>query len=246
MADLQSWSSKDCCVRNRRLVESGEKATKVDLGFFRRVKLVQGSIPRAGYADAKLTSRMKVRQTNVDITDIRCSVLEAICRHRRQQPIDFGQVIKERCANDVLDVIKEKLNPDAFERLIADYFERQGASVRIPPKNERDKQGDADVEATFPHLRLIIYVQAKHHEGETNEWAVEQIEKYVEHRKLSEHDRHYDHVAWVVSTATFSEDCRRRVESERAESAGAIQLVEGQEFAKMLLDVGIEAVGRLR
>ena len=157
-----------------------------------------------------------------------------------------GQVIKERCANDILDVIKENLNPDAFERLIADYFERQGASVRIPPKNERDKQGDADVEATFDHLRVIIYVQAKHHEGETNEWAVEQIEKYVEHRKLGERDGHYDHVAWVVSTATYTEDCRRRVESERAESAGAIQLVTGQEFAEMLLDVGIEAVGRLR
>ena len=46
----------------------------VDLGFYRKVKPVLLNIPRDGYADQELYSRMKIQQTNADISDLAESV----------------------------------------------------------------------------------------------------------------------------------------------------------------------------
>ena len=118
-----------------------EEGTSVDLGFFRRVVPLARDIPRDGYADAKLTSRMKVQQTNVEITDLQESIENAIVRYRENRPINFRRQVLDRCASDVLDTILNFQTPDQFEKLIARYFQRQGASTDIPAKNEPDKGG---------------------------------------------------------------------------------------------------------
>ena len=212
----------------------------LDLGFFRRVNEVQRDIPRSGYADAALTSRMKVRQANVEITDLSENIGNAIIAFKEKRPINLRDKVLEKCAADVRETLLSELTPDKFEKLIKRFFERQGASAIIPPKNERGKEGDADIVATFSPLNLIVNVQAKHHQGETNEWAVQQIDSYRDNRQETTTGDEFTQAAWVISTAEyFSENCN---ELARAEG---VRLINGIEFSRMLLDAGLEQLDHL-
>ena len=237
LKDLKSWDDRSALVQKGCIVEqNGEDSREIDLGFFRRVELVERDIPRDGYADAALTSRMKVRQTNVEITDLRESIKKSIACFQKKQPINLHRLIMDRCASQVQDTILKNQTPGQFEKLIEKYFERQGASTNIPRRNAPDKEGDADIVATFESLGIVFYVQAKRHEGETDTWAVEQIRSYTEkNHRDSRADDDFTRVPWVISTAeSFSKDCQKQ-----ARKAG-VRLISGIEFARMILDAGIE------
>ncbi len=207
----------------------------IDLGFFRKIKEVETEIPRADYANNALIARMKVRQTNVDISDLRKYVEEAISRRREKKPINIVTSIREDCNGKVLSRIQEELNPNRLEKLLKWYFKRIGASsVDIPSKNERGKKGDADIVATFEPIKTIIYVQAKHHKGTTDEWAVKQINSYVKNKNELEKDDGYTKIPWVVSTAkNFSKDCTEKAAHNN------VYLIDGMELASRILDAGI-------
>lgn len=238
--DLKSWSGKKALINDGYLFENDDQKKKLDLGFFRLVKKVQRSIPRSGYADSALTSRMKVRQTNVEITDLRQSVEQAIDAFRGQKPINLREIVLEECATKVREAILEKLNPDKFERLIKAYLDRQGAETIIPAKNEREKSGDADVVATFCPLNIIINVQAKHHHGKTDDWAVKQIDNYRDNKEEELTGDGFTQIAWVISTAeSFTEKCEELARTE------GVRLINGIEFSKMLLDAGMEQLSRI-
>ena len=57
----------------------------IDLGFYRKVKPILYNIPRRGFADQKLTSRMKIRQTNAEISDLMESVESARKAYEEQK-----------------------------------------------------------------------------------------------------------------------------------------------------------------
>ncbi len=80
-----------------------------------------------------------------------------------------------------------------------------------------------------------MYVQAKRNDGETDEWAVEQIKQYAADKSAIGSDEEFRRLAWVVSTAEkFSRACRELARQSQ------VRLVDGNEFARMLLDTGIE------
>ena len=123
--------------------------------------------------------------------------------------------------------------PTRLEELIKWYFERIGASAVIPAKNESGKEGDADIEATFEPIRTIIYVQAKHHVGTTDAWAVEQITSYVKNKGLGREDG-YTRIPWVISTAReFSPECRNEAKRHQ------VYLINGRELATRMLEAGM-------
>ena len=208
---------------------------RIDLGFFRKVKCVARGISRSDHADNKLSSRLRVRQTNVDIDDIRDRVDEAIARQKKGTSINLASEIKKECADKFLSLITEKLDPGQLEALIRGYFKRIGASsVCIPAKNERDKEGDADIVATFEPIKTIIYVQAKRHTGTTEAWAVEQINSYVKNKELGPGDD-YTRIPWVISTASeFSPACVDKAKQHR------VHLINGRELATRMLEAGME------
>ncbi len=212
----------------------------IDLGFARRVKIIQKDISRYDYADTNLTSRMKVRQTNVQITDLEESVIKAVERAHKNKPIRFRNEISKEIIPIIRSIIQTKLNPDKFENLIKLYFERIGASsVIIPPKNSPKKVDceDVDIIATFDLLKTIYYVQVKHHSGETSSWGVEQISllKELKHDRL---DDGYTKVYWLLSSSEqFSEECINYAKEAK------VQLIDGNAIASMLLDAGFFGVG---
>lgn len=211
----------------------------IDLGFFRKITPIVTDISRYDFADSPLTSRMKVRQTNVNIDDLKESIENAIKAYRENKPINLHSLILESSLDNTLGIIKKELNPDKFEALIMWYFKRIGANEAfIPAKNEPDKEGDADIIASFEAIKTIIYVQAKFHSGVTSSWAMEQIDKYKGHKETM--DDGYSKIGWVISTAdNYSKECLEKAKSNN------IQLIDGKQFTKMLLEVGISHLHEL-
>ena len=233
-ARLPATSGEDerIWVGDDGLLCEGDNA--VDLGFFREVEPIAVNIERSKYADAALTARMKARNTTLNIGNIKSSVERAIAGKKADSPINLYKDIINDSAQKVLNRIQKKLNPDKFERLIKWYFEHIGATnAFILPKNEPNKSGDADILAYFKPLRTTIYVQAKHHKGEAGGEAVEQITEYIG-QKQGPQDETGTQIGWVISSADkYSEEAIKNARENN------IELINGLEFATMLLEAGI-------
>ena len=217
------------------LIEDDENNTVIDLGLLRYVKPIAEHISRYKFADAALISRLKVRQTNVNINDLESSILTAIERAKNNKPIDFrgelDDIIPHICKS-----IQNTLDDRKFERLVKWYFERIGASnVDIPSRNPSDKESfeDIDVIGTFDHLKTVFYVQVKHHNGITADWAAKQIAQAKKIHEKSDNGDGYTRVYWALTSAKdFNEECKQHAQENN------IQLITGYEFASMLIDVG--------
>lgn len=229
--DLQTWGKQKVVLDGSLLVS--EKGKVFDLGFARKIRMLHKQVSRAKFADAKLTSRMKIRQTNGSLNDLKKSVDKSIAHYTENSPIHLHSILLDKASALVLDVIKNELNPDKFEKLVSTYFKSIGANeVSIPAKNERDKEGDADIVAVVENLKLIIYTQVKFHKGQINEWGTNQILEYKTNKESM--DDGYNKIAWVITTADAFND-----EAEKIAAENDIQLIDGLEFSKMLLNAGI-------
>lgn len=232
--DLQAWNNKPVSTDGQFLF--AENGRRYDLGFARKVKVLHEEISRADYAKSALTSRMKIRSTNADISDLSSDITQSIMAFNEKKPINLYEIIKEKTADIVLSEIKTCLTPDKFEQLIVNYFNAIGADeAKIPPKNKTDKEGDSDVIVSFEKLKLIIYVQAKHHIGTTYQHAVNQVQDYRENHEQT--DDSYSRVAWVISTADEFDQTARNIAAENQ-----VHLIDGKEFAEMLLNAGLDAL----
>lgn len=203
-----------------------------DIGFVVKFELLR-RLPRS-YADSALTSRMKYRGTNCEISDLQNSIRQALAA---DGPVSIHDSICAKAAEDVLAAIQEKLNDQTLELTIKWYMQRMGADrVEIPAKNQPGKEdgADADIIAEFNDLGLVYYIQAKKHDQQTSAWAVEQIERY--RQQMQPEGSNITYIAWVVSTGQFDENM-----SERAKEAN-VRLIGGLEFAQMLLHCGIQDI----
>lgn len=231
---LEDWHGRQVYLDNStNLLKCSEDDKIIDLGFCIRVSLLEKDIPRAEYTDAMLASRMKIRQTNADITDLQKHVEEAVEAFRLKCPIKLSSKIMAEVEESVYGIITDYLTPDKWEQLIRLYFEKLGAtSIEIPAKNESSKEGDSDIVATFEALRTIYYVQAKFHKGVTeSDWALKQVDAYTGWKNET---GEYSTVMWVISSA---EDFSETVKTTAKEKD--IQLISGPEFIRMLLENGI-------
>ena len=205
---------------------------QVDLGFVVKVKLIKKDQPRM-YADAPLIARMKIRSANADVTDLKNSIEEFKVS---TGPISLREKIIRETKESLKRIINNNVSPDVLERLIKWYFEKRGAdNVWIPPKNgDKIDKSDADVIADYNDLGLKFYVQCKKHCGETNDWAVEQIDLYKDNL---EENQDVTCIPWVVSTAeNYNEKAILR-----ARESG-IRLIALDELVEMLLSVGIDTI----
>lgn len=215
------------------------KATneEIDLGFFIQVKPILTNIPRDGYCDTKLIYRMKIRNATADISDLEKEVDTAIARFKNDNPINFHYEAINAIKENFIETILQKLTDSEFEKLVKWYLEKIGATeVFIPSKNETGKSdfADADVVATFELLKCIVYVQVKHHNGYTSDWAVHQIARYKEQKEDLAVE--YTYLSWVLSSGEFSEEVNAKAKSE------GVRLIDKHEFSEMLIDLGLEGI----
>lgn len=208
------------------------KTEYYDIGFLVSIEELK-RMPRS-HAAADLVSRMKMRQTNANINDLANSVQEALSA---LGPISLHDAIQDAAAENIHSVVKKHLTPDKLECVVSWYMKKKGANrTYIPAKNERGKENgaDADVIAEFDDLGVIFYIQVKKHEGETDEWAIQQISEY-QRQKQNDGDG-YTCISWAVSTAEFSEKAILK-----AGEAG-VRLVGGNDLMKMFMDCGISDI----
>jgi hypothetical protein len=225
--------------------------TDADLGFFRRVEPVSAkslNISRYDYCDAALASRMKIRVTTAEITDIALSVDNTLHAFAQKCPLKLFSQVGPQITDLLLGTIKAQLNPDKFELLIKWYFTRLGATVvTIPAKNESGKEGDADIIATFEPLRTIFYIQAKFQQGQISEWGAKQVLDYVNNvrsnmaKKALRGDSiiqdNYIRNSWLVSTCdSFSSECISIAQEND------LLLISGKDFADMLIKAGLAGI----
>jgi len=216
-----------------------------DLGFARNVRRIhthERDISRAKFADAALTARMKIRSTTADISDLRENITRSLKRFNEDRPINLHATLFDLHAETTLEAIRDDLDPDKLESLIRWYLEKAGGKAVIPAKNESGKEGDGDIVAVFEAIKTIIYVQAKKHDGETDDWAVQQIVAYRDQKQKGVNDSEsiddgYARIAWVISTAeSFSSECIALAKDNN------VLLINGPDFVKMLLNAGIEGL----
>ena len=217
--------------------------SEVDLGFYVKVRpLIDHNgntfAPRDGFMSNNLLKKLKYRGTNLDITDQKADIDEAIRRVRENDRIDFYEKVKEKTIVPIRDAMVKEINDRKFEKLVQYYFEKQGAHVETPAKNShKAEEGDADVIASFDRLDITILVQVKQHEDVTGEYAVQQIKEYVARQS----DDGSTLIGWVISSGDgFSE----RAQHE-ANQGNRIRLIDGKEFAEMLLDVGFSDINKV-
>lgn len=216
---------KDACVPSQRRNEA-------DIGWEWPVEILADMCtPRDAYASTGLLSRMKCRQTTLNIGNLAEDVDLALMRFQNKNPFTLFGELAEKCH----EALQKSGAPDHFESLVLDYLTRQGAEAQILSKNYSDKgEGDCDVSAVFRPLRLTISVQCKKHVGETNEFAVQQIVDYA--NRFKDSDDNWTYVNWVVS---FADDFTKKAKDLAAENG--VILINGQEFCKMLIANGIGA-----
>ena len=234
---LVDWNGQPVHLKeNGYLYDSKEEEDYVDLGFYRKVNfLIKERIPRSEYADQDLFSRLKIRQTNANISDLKNSLNKAIRRFKEKKPIYLRASIIEETWETVLNNIRKLQNDMKFEELVGWYLETVGGtSIKTPAKNESPtEEGDADRVAFFDKIGVAIMVQAKKHTAETDSWAVTQIESF---NKNHLYDR-YKTILWVISTCDkFSE------KAQRLAAENEVRLINGEEFAKMIIDVGLDGL----
>lgn len=217
------------------------KGEESDIGFYVEVEEIRRDIQRS-YANSALQSRMKIRQTNTNISDLADEV-NAVSE--RNAPVDIHDVITDKTSKIILDAIREHVKPEDVEKLVMWYMRKAGASKVYKPqkpegKTEEYNYADADVAAEFSSLGVNIYIQVKKHDGETGSWAVEQIKKYRELQAENFADGDTN-ILWVLSTAgEFS------VEAESLARENSVRLINGIEFAGMLADAGISDINSFR
>lgn len=215
----------------------------VDLGFFIKVETVlvgENPKPRS-YADSKLISRMKIRQTNGDITDLANEVESAIVA---KKPHDVYAIFTEEIKNKFIkDNIFGEYTPDQIEMLVAQYFKKIGADdVKILAKNEPGKPdgSDADVEATFTDLKTTYYVQVKHHRDKTGIEGLNQIKEYIDYINSSPVDEDEVDIAWLLTTGVFADAVKQKAKEYHDNGEANIRLIDGREFVEMIFNAGID------
>ena len=135
-------------------------------------------------------------QANADIPDCLEHIEAALGANA---PVDLHEKHAGTAVKALFDSLSEHA---ALERIAAAYMKKGADSIVIPPKNKPGKTGcaDCDVRAVFEPLRLVFFIQVKHHIGETDSRAVRRIAEYTEARAGGDG---FTYIPWVISTAKF-------------------------------------------
>lgn len=89
-----------------------------DIGFVWKVKPIVKDISRKDIFDSKLTSRMKIYNTNSNITDLRENIERIITQYRDNKLYNFHTDMVESSLESINKIIDDRLTPDKFEQLV--------------------------------------------------------------------------------------------------------------------------------
>jgi predicted Mrr-cat superfamily restriction endonuclease len=218
----------------------GEKV-KEDTAYRRDVKWLNSKkpIPR-DWAKSALIARMKTQGTSAAATDLLPEILECLQRAASGAAPTFLEKLQQKLIDETLKEIQEGFMSEfAFERLIQQVLLRQGAiEARIVPSNE--DQG-ADVVATFRvagTFSQTVAVQAKYWKPQppVGQQVVKQLIKGIEAENAV--------LGLVITTGRMAEDAGIIAEEYFNDTGIRIELLDGKQFAKLIVELGISPADR--
>jgi predicted Mrr-cat superfamily restriction endonuclease len=209
-----------------------------DTAHRRSVKWLNDGEPLArGTARAALQSRMKARQTCVEATDLLPEIQDALDAAGSDGEPSFDSDLRQKLVQGTLEELRQgRLNDRDFEQLVKAVLQSLGGeNVTITP---RSKDQGADVTALFSvadTFSFTVAAQAKHYQEDPPVPAgdVEQLRDGM--------DAEGSTLGWLVTSGVFSEEAEKRRDEIEEESGYQIQLVDGEQFAALIVDGGLRA-----
>lgn len=207
-----------------------------DTAYRRPVQWLNGEKPiRREVAKSALIARMKTQGTCAYATDLLDEIKECLQIASSAQAPTFQTDLQSRLVRETLDELRGgRMDSFGFERLIQTVLKGLGAEdVRIVPRNQ-DK--GADIRATFlvaGAFRQIVAVQAKHWQPNppVGKEVVEQLIKGIEAESAN--------LGMVITSGTISSEAEEVARKYFDEKGTQIELVDGVQFAKLIVEHGI-------
>ena len=186
-------------------------------------------------ARSALISRMKTQGTSAYATDLLEEIQECLSVAEKGQKPKFENDLQSRLIREVLSELQGgRMESFGFERLIATVLTSLGAEeVRIIPRSQ-DK--GADLIAIFRVagvFQQVVAVQAKHWRPEppVGRDVVEQLIRGMEAESAT--------LGMVVTSGSIGDDAVQAAEKHFEEKGIRIELVDGEQFAKLIVEHGI-------
>ena len=211
---------------------------EADSAYRRPVRwLNQGkSIPRS-HARLGLNSRMKIRGTCADASDLLAEIEECIDLAAQGLAPTFQNDLQNRLVRETLSELRSgHIENYGFEKLIGNVLEKLGGlDVRIVP---RIKDMGADLVAFFRVAGVFRYkvaVQAKHWQPHppVGRTEVEQLINGIEAEEAQ--------LGMLITSGTIAEEAYQVAEKYLEEEGVRIEMVDGEQFSKLIEEIGITA-----
>lgn len=206
-----------------------------DSAYRRPVKWLNSKqpIPRS-HAKSALISRMKIQGTSASATDLLGEIRECLDIAASGDNPSFHSDLQSSLIKQALNELRDgRIDSFGFENLIKNLLQSLGAKqARVIPRNQ-DK--GADVVATFlvaETFPLVVAVQAKH-------WRPEPpVDRHVIDQLVSGMEAESADLGMVITTGAFSDDAVCAAKECLESSGKKIELVDGEQFAKMIVEHG--------
>ena len=209
-----------------------------DTAYRRDVQWLNDKKPiRRDMAKSALISRMKTQGTCAYATDLLDEIKECLLLVSKGQSPTFQTDLRSRLIRETLEELRKgRMDSFGFEKLIQTVLTGLGAEdARIVPRSQ-DK--GADVLATFRVAGAfcqIVAVQAKHWQPDppVGKDVVEQLIKGIEAESAD--------LGMVITSGSISDEAVLAAENYFEEKGIKIELVDGEQFAKLIVEHGISA-----
>ncbi|HMF56429.1 MAG TPA: restriction endonuclease [Pyrinomonadaceae bacterium] len=207
-----------------------------DTAYRRPVKWLNDKKPIARkLARSALLSRMKIQGTCAPAADLVGEIKECLDLAAGNHAPTFHRDLMTRLIPEVLSEIRGgRIDSYGFEDLIETVLKSLGAKeCHVVPRNQ-DK--GADLIATFRvagAFQLRVAVQAKHWQPEppVDRSVVEQLIREIEAETAD--------LGMVITSGTISDDANRAAQEYFEATGIRIELVDGEQFAKLIVEHGI-------
>jgi len=203
-----------------------------DYGWRRNVTWLTDRPKPRSFAKSNLQRRLKARQTCVRASDLQEEIEASL---KRREPVEHVQEFYETAREPLTRVLLDSLNDIALEKVICRLVEADGATARIPTKNNPGL-GDVDVEARYRLFgptgpEHVVLFQIKQHSGSTSAHAMKQlieVASAIEDEKPS---------LCVVTTASAIDPDAQKLAGEHG-----IQVLKIGDLLQWILSAGVDVL----
>jgi predicted Mrr-cat superfamily restriction endonuclease len=198
-------------------------------------------IPRT-MARSALISRMKTYNTCVSAGDLLESIQECLALAEKGESPTFQADLQKRLVKETLDELqKGRMDSCGFERLIRTSLIDLGAKEAKIVARSKDK--GADIVATFYVAGAFVQkvaVQAKHWQQSRPPVGPDVVKQLIQGIEAEEAS-----LGMVITSGKIDDDARKEAEQYSTDTGINIELVDGEEFAKIIVENGIRLTARV-